>query len=53
VVIVCDGTPQAARRLQRVLWNDPDIGGVRLADGGYVEAIAAARRAGLDMPMLR
>ena len=53
VVIVCDGTPEAARRLERVLWNDPAIGVVRHADAGYEEAIAAAKRAGLDMPMQR
>ena len=53
VVIVCDGTPAAARRIQRVLWNDPALGVVRHADAGYEEAIATARRFGLDMPSSR
>jgi urocanate hydratase len=53
VVIVCDGTPEAARRIERVLWNDPALGVVRHADAGYEDAIAAAQRAGLDMPMQR
>jgi urocanate hydratase len=51
-VIVADGTPEAARRLERVLTTDPGMGIVRHADAGYPEAIAAARRHGLDMPML-
>jgi urocanate hydratase len=51
-VIVADGTPQAARRLARVLTNDPGIGVVRHADAGYPEAIATARREGLRLPML-
>jgi len=52
VVIVCDGTPAAARRIERVLWNDPAIGVVRHADAGYESAIATARASGLDAPML-
>jgi urocanate hydratase len=52
-VIVADGTPQAARRLERVLTTDPGMGIVRHADAGYPEAIAAARRHGINMPMLR
>jgi urocanate hydratase len=52
VVIVCDGTPEAARRIARVLWNDPAIGVVRHADAGYEQAIDAARRGGLDTPAL-
>jgi len=52
VVIVCDGTPAAARRIERVLWNDPAIGVVRHADAGYESAIATARASGLDTPML-
>jgi urocanate hydratase len=52
-VIVADGTPEAARRLERVLTTDPALGIVRHADAGYPEAIAAARRHGLNMPMLR
>jgi urocanate hydratase len=52
-VIVADGTPEAARRLERVLTTDPGLGVVRHADAGYEEAIAAARRHGLKMPMLK
>ena len=51
-VIVADGTPEAARRLERVLTSDPGIGIVRHADAGYPEAIAAAKRHGIKMPML-
>lgn len=43
VVIVCDGTQAAARRIERVLWNDPALGVVRHADAGYEEAIACER----------
>ena len=49
-VIVADGTPEAARRLERVLTNDPGIGVARHADAGYPEALAAARRHGLRLP---
>jgi len=52
VVIVCDGTDAAAKRIERVLWNDPAMGVVRHADAGYADAIACAREQGLDMPML-
>ena len=52
VVIVCDGTDAAARRIERVLWNDPGTGVMRHADAGYVEAQACAREQGLKMPML-
>jgi urocanate hydratase len=52
VVIVCDGTEEAARRIERVLWNDPATGVMRHADAGYDEAIACAREQGLDLPML-
>ena len=52
-VIVADGTPAAARRLERVLTSDPGMGIVRHADAGYPEAIAAARRHGIHMPMLK
>ena len=52
-VIVADGTPEAARRLERVLTTDPGMGVVRHADAGYPEAIAAARRHGIKMPMLK
>jgi urocanate hydratase len=50
-VIVADGSAAAARRLERVLTNDPGIGVVRHADAGYPEAIATARREGLRLPM--
>ncbi|HKH32541.1 MAG TPA: urocanate hydratase [Beijerinckiaceae bacterium] len=52
MVIVCDGTPEAARRLERVLWNDPATGVMRHADAGYDDAIACAREQGLDLPMI-
>jgi urocanate hydratase len=52
VVIVCDGTDAAARRIERVLWNDPASGVMRHADAGYVRAIEVAREQGLDLPML-
>jgi urocanate hydratase len=52
-VSVADGSTGAARRLERVLTNDPGIGIVRHADAGYPEAIAAARRHGLPLPMRR
>ena len=53
VVIVCDGTPAAARRIERVLWNDPATGVMRHADAGYEAAIACAREQGLNLPMIR
>lgn len=52
VVIVCDGTEAAARRIARVLWNDPATGVMRHADAGYEEAIACAREQKLDLPSL-
>ena len=51
-VIVADGTPEAARRLERVLTTDPGMGIVRHADAGYPEAIEAARRNGIKIPMM-
>jgi len=51
-VIVADGTPEADRRLERVLTTDPGMGVVRHADAGYPEAIEFARRHGVDIPML-
>jgi urocanate hydratase len=51
-VIVADGTPEAARRLERVLTTDPGMGVVRHADAGYKQAIEAARRHAIKMPML-
>jgi len=52
MVIVCDGTEAAARRLKRVLTNDPASGVMRHADAGYEEAIQCAREHGLVLPML-
>jgi urocanate hydratase len=52
VVIVADGTPEAAERLSRVLWNDPATGVMRHADAGYEDAVACASEQGLDLPML-
>lgn len=52
MVIVADGTPEAARRLERVLASDPGMGVVRHADAGYPEAIDAARKRGVKIPML-
>ena len=52
VVIVCDGTPQAAARLERVLFNDPATGVMRHADAGYDIAKASARDNHLNLPML-
>jgi len=52
VVIVCDGTPAAARRIERVLWNDPATGVMRHADAGYEIAIDCARERRLDLPSL-
>jgi urocanate hydratase len=52
LVIVCDGTAAAAKRIERVLWNDPATGVMRHADAGYEEAITCAREHGLDLPCL-
>ena len=52
VVIVCDGTDAAAKRIERVLWNDPGTGVMRHADAGYAIAQDCARERGLDLPML-
>ena len=52
-VIVADGTKEAARRLERVLTTDPGMGVVRHADAGYEIAIEAAKRHGIQMPMLK
>jgi len=51
VVIVCDGSDAAARRIERVLWNDPATGVMRHADAGYDIARACAREQGLKLPM--
>ncbi|HVU29309.1 MAG TPA: urocanate hydratase [Sphingomicrobium sp.] len=52
MVIVADGTDEAARRLERVLWNDPATGVMRHADAGYEIAVECARDQGLDLPMV-
>ncbi len=52
VVIVCDGSEAAARRIERVLWNDPASGVMRHADAGYEAAQTAAKRHGLKLPMV-
>jgi urocanate hydratase len=53
VVIVCDGTEEAADRIRRVLWNDPATGVMRHADAGYDIALQCARENGLDLPMVQ
>jgi urocanate hydratase len=50
MVIVCDGTPEASRRIARVLWNDPASGVMRHADAGYDIALDCAREHRLDLP---
>jgi len=52
MVIVCDGSAAAAKRIERVLWNDPATGVIRHADAGYQTAIDCAREQGLNLPML-
>ena len=52
MVIVADGTPEAAKRLERVLWNDPGTGVMRHAEAGYDIAIQCAGEKGLDLPSL-
>ncbi|HEX3809772.1 MAG TPA: urocanate hydratase [Rhizomicrobium sp.] len=52
MVVVCDGTPEAAKRIGRVLWNDPATGVMRHADAGYEEAIACAHEHHLNLPMI-
>ena len=53
MVIVADGSDAAARRIERVLTSDPGMGVVRHADAGYPEAIAAAKRGGIQIPMMK
>ncbi|MFD0725654.1 urocanate hydratase [Lysobacter brunescens] len=53
VVIVCDGTEEADKRIARVLWNDPGTGVMRHADAGYEIAQQCAREQGLKLPMQR
>ncbi|MGB3392131.1 MAG: urocanate hydratase [Stenotrophomonas sp.] len=50
VVIVCDGSEAADKRIARVLWNDPGTGVMRHADAGYDIAIDCAKEKGLDLP---
>ena len=52
MVVVADGTPEADRRLRRVLLSDPGTGVMRHADAGYPEAVRAARERGVDLPFL-
>ena len=52
MVIVCDGTAEAARRVARVLWNDPATGVMRHADAGYEIALDCAREKALDLPAI-
>jgi len=52
VVIVCDGSEDAARRIERVLWNDPATGVMRHADAGYDIAKKCANKNNLDLPMV-
>ncbi|MGZ7032066.1 MAG: urocanate hydratase, partial [Thermoanaerobaculia bacterium] len=52
VVIVCDGTVEADKRLARVLWNDPGTGVMRHADAGYEIAVDCAKEQGLKLPMV-
>jgi urocanate hydratase len=52
VVIVCDGSAAADKRIERVLWNDPATGVMRHADAGYEEARACAHEQALKLPML-
>ena len=52
LVICCDGTDEAARRIENVLWNDPATGVMRHADAGYETAIQCARENNLDLPAI-
>lgn len=52
MVVVADGTAEAAERLARVLWNDPASGVMRHADAGYDVAIECAREKHLDLPAI-
>ena len=52
LVIVCDGSEAADRRIARVLWNDPGSGVMRHADAGYPDAIECAKEHGLNLPMV-
>ena len=50
MVVVCDGTPEASKRVGRVLWNDPATGVMRHADAGYEIALETARARHLNLP---
>lgn len=52
LVVLCDGSESAAKRIERVLWNDPASGVMRHADAGYDAAVDCAREHGLLLPML-
>ncbi|MGN6119379.1 MAG: urocanate hydratase [Rhodanobacter sp.] len=52
IVIVCDGTAEADKRIARVLWNDPGTGVMRHADAGYEIAVECAKEQGLKLPMV-
>jgi urocanate hydratase len=52
-VIVADGTPEAAKRIERVLTTDPGMGVVRHVDAGYEEAISFAKANGVKVPMMK
>jgi urocanate hydratase len=52
IVIVCDGTAEADKRIARVLWNDPGTGVMRHADAGYEIAVECARNQELKLPMI-
>jgi urocanate hydratase len=51
MVVVADGTPECARRLERVLTTDPGMGVIRHADAGYARAEEVAREKGIKVPM--
>lgn len=53
MVIVADGTPEAAKRIERVLTTDPGMGVIRHVDAGYPKAIETARKFGIQIPMLK
>jgi urocanate hydratase len=52
MVIVCDGSEAAAKRIARVLWNDPATGVMRHADAGYGSALECAKQMNLDLPSI-
>ncbi len=52
MVVVADGTPEMAERLERVLTTDPGTGVMRHADAGYEEAVEKAVESGVDLPMV-